>query len=329
MPIGDFIRDACGAVKDKLTEHFEPKYHARQQEKGGQGRGRARSHSRTRSMTGRVHRTEPQTGPSRQDRAKGDFDHVYDETSRRKTDPETRDRDKSRGIEVAGFRLSIERPKIKKRHPRSSREQLHDRSQSHRHHRDGSRERSPRSEGDHKRDGSLHHHHRRRREYFHPKAESCDSNKRINEVGKSAPPVPVRPPVPLIPTQFVAEARRQPRQSDQDRLVYAPKPGNRSNDREAKKQADPERRVKREDAERLRRWDEQHRAEQAQREKYKAEERARALKSPKAKPNLPPDLNAENLKGNTAGYVEGGQPSSLNRQLGDMTRTYLEGMVPE
>jgi hypothetical protein len=44
---------------------------------------------------------------------------------------------------------------------------------------------------------------------------------------------------------------------------------------------------------------------------------------------MPLPLNAENLRANRGAFVETEMKSELNRALGDMTRTFIEGMVPE
>jgi hypothetical protein len=58
-------------------------------------------------------------------------------------------------------------------------------------------------------------------------------------------------------------------------------------------------------------------------------------KSPATKPaeasraSMPAPLTAQNLKACQRGFVEAGAPSTLNRMLGDQTRTYIEGMAPD
>jgi hypothetical protein len=44
---------------------------------------------------------------------------------------------------------------------------------------------------------------------------------------------------------------------------------------------------------------------------------------------LPVALTAQNLRTKGQGFVEAGEPSILNRTLGDMTRTYVEGMAAQ
>ena len=78
----------------------------------------------------------------------------------------------------------------------------------------------------------------------------------------------------------------------------------------------------REDAERAK-------IEQEKRKDREQREGERVARSPPSKQNLP-RLTAENLRA-TAGsddFADGEQTSSLNRPFGDMTRTFLEGMVP-
>jgi len=95
------------------------------------------------------------------------------------------------------------------------------------------------------------------------------------------------------------------------------------------------------EASRLKR-EEQQREYDRQKEKdtKKTEEKAEPVGLPRsprvldlareAKAPQPSPLNAENLKSSEEGYVEGGVASTfLNRQFGDPTRTYIEGMVPE
>lgn len=44
---------------------------------------------------------------------------------------------------------------------------------------------------------------------------------------------------------------------------------------------------------------------------------------------MPAFLSRENLRANRRDYVDAYPTSELNRGLGDMTRSYLEGMVPQ
>jgi hypothetical protein len=46
------------------------------------------------------------------------------------------------------------------------------------------------------------------------------------------------------------------------------------------------------------------------------------------RPNMPSPLTAQNLRAGADEFVDGGVQSTLNRPLGDMTRTFIEGMVP-
>jgi hypothetical protein len=51
--------------------------------------------------------------------------------------------------------------------------------------------------------------------------------------------------------------------------------------------------------------------------------------SKKSPATMPAPLTAQNLKACQRGFVEAGAPSTLNRMLGDQTRTYIEGMTPD
>ena len=71
------------------------------------------------------------------------------------------------------------------------------------------------------------------------------------------------------------------------------------------------------------------RMEEEKRNDTERRRREQVARSPPPKQNLP-RLTAENLRA-TAGsddFVDGNATSSLNRPFGDMTRTFLEGMVP-
>ena len=69
--------------------------------------------------------------------------------------------------------------------------------------------------------------------------------------------------------------------------------------------------------------------EQEKRKDREQRERERAARSPLLKRSLP-RLTAENLRATAGsdGFVDVEETSSLNRPFGDMTRTFLEGMVP-
>jgi hypothetical protein len=69
--------------------------------------------------------------------------------------------------------------------------------------------------------------------------------------------------------------------------------------------------------------------EQEKQKDRERRERETAARSPTPKQNLP-RLTAENLRAAAGSddFVDGEKTSSLNRPFGDMTRTFLEGMVP-
>jgi hypothetical protein len=124
--VGAFLRDACGAVKDKFVEHFEPEDFESKQEqrkekakekrhRGGSRERIGRSGERNYSLGHLAAKKVPHLGGIRAEKVKDNRDHEYNDPRCRNTDPElngkSKDNDKRHEIALGKYKLRIEKEK--------------------------------------------------------------------------------------------------------------------------------------------------------------------------------------------------------------------------